>query len=73
MPGDAHLALDLADGVGDAQHQRLVVIDDAGAGGRKQLIATLEAQAWVTVETHDADGRLACDRSFDLGDTFGTE
>lgn len=40
MAGDPHLALDLADGVGNAQHQWLEVIDDAGAGRGEQFIAT---------------------------------
>ncbi|MCY1461410.1 hypothetical protein D9M71_790670 [compost metagenome] len=39
MAGDPHLALDLANGIGDAQHQWLQAVIDAGAGRGEQFVA----------------------------------
>ncbi|MCY1304124.1 hypothetical protein D9M70_538690 [compost metagenome] len=39
MAGHQHIALDLADGVGDAQQHRLQVVGNRRAAGREQLVA----------------------------------
>ncbi|RMN88626.1 hypothetical protein ALQ52_04423, partial [Pseudomonas cannabina pv. alisalensis] len=38
VPGDTHVTLDLADGIGNAQHQWLEVVHDGGAARRKKLV-----------------------------------